>query len=717
MKMLTDESVKIPIMQRDYAQGRENKRVKNIRSLFLDAIFKAINDEKPLALDFVYGYTDSEKKSLYPLDGQQRLTTLYLIHWYVAARESHLDDVVYPEINPQVTAKELLSKFSYETRHSSRVFCAKLSGFKPNTFEENFAEYLEQEHWFIPSWRSDATIHSMLVVLQAIHEKYSAYALTNAWEKLVSKEHPVIVFHLLPMQDFGLSDELYIKMNSRGKELTDFENFKATFANSLNLADKSEFEKRVDGEWTDLFWSLFKGGSGDISSRLDSGFMNFYKYSFSILDKSEYKRWFAWLDILAKQSTSDFAAFKDVLYISDNYEDGKVKLFFNNSSVNLFRKCCTDYNSERTTNPFSLGEQLMLYAFLIHLERNTSDFDVRVRQLRNLLSNSDDTLREEYRTALLEATEMLIINGISDIKNISGRHFSVTQIENELSKSLLYSDNDARKLLHRLEDNPLLRGCTSSIKYQDLSEFRQKASLFISVFADKCDLDLVGRALLSIGDYSQKQSSNYRFGIDKDSIWRELLTPSTSRKHFDHLQKTLSALLTKLNVDLPITEQLNQIIKEFTDSCEAKNEFAWRYYAVKYEWFRNSESGCYRWDDKVAKQYETIMLNKTQLNGYHWDPYLYVISEMISQSSLEPSMDYDNRPLIFGDKINAENKNASFVFRGGDQRLVAYARAGNLVQMEDAYEFPIQQVNGIDSEDRIKKCVKAIRDILAQPES
>ena len=34
-------------------------------------------------------------------------------------------------------------------------------------------------------------------------------------------------FHLLPIDDMGSAEDLYIKMNSRGKPLTDFETFKA----------------------------------------------------------------------------------------------------------------------------------------------------------------------------------------------------------------------------------------------------------------------------------------------------------------------------------------------------------------------------------------------------------------------------------------------------------------------------------------------------------
>ena len=66
------EGVKIPMIQRDYAQGRKSQG--RIRDEFLKALHNAFT-ERPVALDFVYG--SIEDGLLIPLDGQQRLNTLY----------------------------------------------------------------------------------------------------------------------------------------------------------------------------------------------------------------------------------------------------------------------------------------------------------------------------------------------------------------------------------------------------------------------------------------------------------------------------------------------------------------------------------------------------------------------------------------------------------------------------------------------------------------
>lgn len=134
--------IEIPIIQRDYAQGREEH--KTVRVNFLLAIKNAILNSKELNLDFIYGNVVNEKHEklavFQPLDGQQRLTTLYLLHWYAYKKE--LDD--NNEIN------EILSHFTYETRISSREFCRELV-VQPINFsneDKSIKEIIEDSNWF-----------------------------------------------------------------------------------------------------------------------------------------------------------------------------------------------------------------------------------------------------------------------------------------------------------------------------------------------------------------------------------------------------------------------------------------------------------------------------------------------------------------------------------------------------------------------------------------
>lgn len=256
--------IEIPIIQRDYAQGRDNEKTKKIRNVFLDSLIKAIESEnESLELDYVYG--DINNGIFQPLDGQQRLTTLYLLYWYFAYKTGNLS-----------RNKDNFKKFTYETRISSREFCNELVE-KGEQLGDGVTliEKITDASWFFISWKKDPTIKAMLVMLNSIESKLNGKSkeeLTKEWHKLIS-ENPPITFHFKQLNDIGLTDDLYIKMNARGKALTDFENFKARFEKhikknefekdlSLTEANKEQwkemtektFSHRIDTVWTDLFW-------------------------------------------------------------------------------------------------------------------------------------------------------------------------------------------------------------------------------------------------------------------------------------------------------------------------------------------------------------------------------------------------------------------------------------------------------------------------------
>lgn len=94
-EILKQNEVIVPIIQRDYAQGRIDAKSTDIRKKFLQAIFSVIEsainsrENDKLELDFIYGYRIDGKpnKEFYPIDGQQRLTTLWLFHWFVSRKE------------------------------------------------------------------------------------------------------------------------------------------------------------------------------------------------------------------------------------------------------------------------------------------------------------------------------------------------------------------------------------------------------------------------------------------------------------------------------------------------------------------------------------------------------------------------------------------------------------------------------------------------------
>ncbi|RYE28158.1 MAG: DUF262 domain-containing protein, partial [Sphingobacteriales bacterium] len=200
-----------------------------------------------------------------PLDGQQRLTTLFLLHWYLAIKEDRIDEL------KQVLTKDNFSRFTYKTRQSAADFCNALfrNSFSLDKLlnadegkKNALSKTLRDSSWYFLSWDYDPTIQSMLCMLDAIHYKFREA--DGFFDLLVETENPIITFQFLPLKDYGLTDDLYIKMNSRGKPLTKFENFKAKIEQHLenfngklpyNPNVRDYFAHKIDTQWADLFWT------------------------------------------------------------------------------------------------------------------------------------------------------------------------------------------------------------------------------------------------------------------------------------------------------------------------------------------------------------------------------------------------------------------------------------------------------------------------------
>jgi uncharacterized protein with ParB-like and HNH nuclease domain len=223
--LLESYKVMIPQIQRDYAQGRESES--ELRKGFVSKIKQTIQENDPnLNLDFIYGYSEKAGKDeevFIPLDGQQRLTTLWLTHWFLAPR---IEDKIIDD------AKAYLSKFTYETRVSSKRFCHNLIHQPLSILDDiTLSQQITDSPWFMASWSNDPTVLAMLNMLDAIQEEITERG--KAWQNITEKEKITFDFIDIKSDEFKLTDELYIKMNSRGKPLTPFENFKAQFSGLL----------------------------------------------------------------------------------------------------------------------------------------------------------------------------------------------------------------------------------------------------------------------------------------------------------------------------------------------------------------------------------------------------------------------------------------------------------------------------------------------------
>ena len=308
------EKIEIPKIQRAYAQGRLD--AVNVRNDILKTIFHSLEHNEEIQFSFIYGSKSLIWNSFELLDGQQRLTTLFLVHWYIFKVES-------------MALPEYLKKFSYQTRDTSKFFIERLCGKDDLVLKDldgNFlvpSEEMKKFKWFTDEFLCDATVVSMLNMLDAIHDKY-----VNQPHRDLTSRLGNLKFYALLLENFELSEELYIKMNSRGLKLTSFENFKAdivdfikensyySVAKYAGCAFELGFSAKIDSQWIDLFWQ---------NSAKDKGEENALEpiETDDFLTSVRYLRFFRFF-FLAKSFTEDF----------ENAAD--LREFFNASGKNPF---------------------------------------------------------------------------------------------------------------------------------------------------------------------------------------------------------------------------------------------------------------------------------------------------------------------------------------------------------------------------------------------
>lgn len=697
--LVTIENIIIPRIQRDYAQGRisENK----VRERFLTALHEAIQNKKAITLDFVYGDIENGKLTL--LDGQQRLTTLFLLHWY-AAKKERIEKSKY----------SFLNHFSYDTRFSSRDFCKAIIENEISFNSEEISTEIKNQAWYPFEWKNDPTIQSMLVMIDAINKKFSD--IENLWQALT--EESLISFYFLPLEKMGLSDELYIKMNSRGKPLTDFEHFKAELLEIIKEQDENlykEFSKKIDIDWTDMLFPY--RGENQI---IDDEFMRYFKFISHIIcyqqdirpiEDDEFE--------LAKQLYSkenknsisnlkflesafdcwcglNISEFFDSIFYTDSYEVGKTKLFLKeNEARNLFLNCCNHHGklaNNGRNRLFPLNSMLLFYGVLLYrLNKNSiteEEFKRRIRIIRNLTENSGDEIREydqqgnNQMQRLLNDVSEIIING-----NImtEDRGFNLLQKQEEKAKFEWLNENKQfEEELFRLEDYNLLKGTISIVGLNFPSNFSKFRALF-----DNCDKDLINKALLCIGDYSQNLGWRTQLGVkSKNSVWEDLFHPTKQRNENNRFQNTsniLNELLSKLPENtFEFQPFLEKFISDYLSNLNTQKD--WRYYFIKYSQMRYDTYGMYWWNDKENKPYEAIIMHTEKaLNGRNWNIFAYTLYKLHTEEFELDDYAYS------GDKLKIKGKNI-------------YIEIFNDKFMINEEEFKIfRDEKGVDLENRVEK--------------
>lgn len=645
--LVIDNGIEIPMIQRDYAQGRDDEKTSYIREHFLKDIYSVFKENQEgintqLNLDFIYGYI--ENSTFIPLDGQQRLTTLYIIYWFIAFK----DKIVFSDYG--------LHQFNYKTRQSAKEFLKSLTNnenveklfVEIENSVENLVINIKNQPWYNLNWDYDPTVKGFLQTLEEVSKLFSDITFNTIIE------NNSVNFHFLQINEYGLGDNLYIKMNARGKPLSNFENFKASFESIIfPHSSAKNFVDKIDGKWSDAFWefsvkSLEKveiehGHVSEFSAKCDELMLN------SIIKITEYLHYtensnkeFQFNHIYIEQIYSheeNLLLLIQILdFISDlNYLEWQI--YFDNIFSEKFTSGKIAIN-QQPLNPiikifnndsFSHFENILFFGWLNFITRSesleiSSDLKDFLRIIRNYINNVnqknktslDSELRVDYYHNILKTVSALPLSDCYKNLGILMVEFRKDYIEYETDKyNVFLEDANRKELIFKFEDFSSLKGLIYNFDFTPYNnkEIENIVDNFYGLYQRVPDKKDIVRFILCFGDYSvtvgDSNLGEFKF-LGETGKWHRILASREGEiaTNFIEIFKIFSTEKI-LDWETFIENHVSQSINNYNDS--------WLWYGMNSKYKDILKYRIYTINDKSKVE----IFYTQNLNSYHFNPFVY----------------------------------------------------------------------------------------------
>ncbi len=562
-----EKVITIPTIQRDYSYGTNTKETNKILNNLLDSFYFALKENKTLTLNFIYGYELNNK--FIPLDGQQRLTTLFLLHFYAGLFVDNDNDLN--------AIKDVLKNFTYATREDTERFCIDLienieliqKSIKKET-NLSINKLIEEQAFYLVNYRQDKSIQSMLFVLKKIEEKFKDNK--DILQKLFHSDY--INFYVLDFGPFSLSDDLYIKMNARGKKLTTFEIFKSQLLKYIddndlqnNILGDIDISYKFDVEYSEFIYKYLKikhGNKLEDLSLIDKALSKFvliilkiilFYYGLSkqsdinaevslnkeIIDRCFNKKqnytnkkhpllfFIEFFDLFKDYYTQDKVKSKDYyqkesLLSKDTFILNKIMNVDNiepikhiDHNMDIFYGCIIENEDITLKNTLYLFATYIIFKGFkdkIFTDADLFKLNKKIRHLRNIIENSSNEIRHKVMQALLFEIENILYKGLQDaFSNKASYEFNSFIVKEELTKEELandiYDENNVWQKLWAFENHPLLKGNISLFTVDKYTKDNPNYAVNLSNLNDNLKL---------VEDRLQTFNSIFTFSNDENNI-------------------------------------------------------------------------------------------------------------------------------------------------------------------------------------------------------
>ena len=364
----------IPDLQREYCWGTVGSLVSDFVSNLITHFTN--NKSEELIMGLIYGYYEKERPYLQLCDGQQRLTTLYLLMGMLNlySLKNEFKDYLISDFELKDDDKE--PTLLYAIRDSSLYFLSDLvchffidSDFVSN---ESPSDYIMSRPWWFVEYNEDPTIKSMLAALNTIQtlikENFS-----DDINKISLFGHYVASQLLFIYYDMGgreEGEETFVIINTTGEPLSSTENLKPLVV--TNGTENEKIWKKNSAIWEKIdnyFWQYENRAENSDTS--DAGMYEFLRIVAALYNPmdamleylSEDKYFFPYKDITVDMIDSVFSVYKS---IADN-----PALKENCDLLNLSGKAIV--GKKKTLKDYFVV--LPVLAFMLHA-KNPSDLDI-----------------------------------------------------------------------------------------------------------------------------------------------------------------------------------------------------------------------------------------------------------------------------------------------------------------------------------------------------
>lgn len=333
-----NEKIVIPDLQRDYCWGTTGTLVDDFIASLIGNLKNHPSEE--LLMGLIYGYYEEERPYLQLCDGQQRLTTLYILVGLICrlTGDNKFQDLLISKFELKEDDRE--PRLLYAIRDSSLYF---MSDLVCNYFisQESSdcvpSEFIKKQVWWFSEYNTDPTIISLLTALDKMKSVLTSAFLTK--ENRLDKESIVnfgsyiiskLKFIYTDMETRREGEETFVIINTTGEPLSATENLKPIVVTHKSTTGdwikNSEIWEHIDN----YFW-VHRDSSQDTS---DSSMKEFLRLAAGVKDTSSK----GYYNILTEENFKfpiDYVSISDIQNVFEAFKN----LNTTEVHVNLLQSC------------------------------------------------------------------------------------------------------------------------------------------------------------------------------------------------------------------------------------------------------------------------------------------------------------------------------------------------------------------------------------------